>query len=197
MQLTDTHPDPTTPLPRRWPVRATLQLLTAAGLSIDAIVHVQDAVFYGPNRGSILNEAGLFRIQGAFAILLALLVLVRPRPMVWAAAAMTAAAAAFAVILYTYVDIGAVGGLPDLYEPSWGPPGKLASGIAESITALLATAGLLVTVHERHPDGNRAGGRDTPQRVAAEPMRPHSDHDAVRGADGQQVEQHSCGAEHD
>lgn len=34
LQLTDTCQDPTMPLPRRWLVRATLQLLTTAALSV-------------------------------------------------------------------------------------------------------------------------------------------------------------------
>jgi len=39
--------------------------------------------------------------------------------------------------------VGPLAGLPGMYEPSWGPPGKLASAIAEIAGALLAVAGLI------------------------------------------------------
>ena len=36
-------------------------------------------------------------------------------------------------------------GLPAMYEPTWLPPGKLLSALAEASTALLAVAGFLVS----------------------------------------------------
>jgi hypothetical protein len=53
------------------------------------------------------------------------------------------------VVLYTYVDLGAVAGLPDLYEPSWGPPGKLISAVAEGAGFLLSLAGLSLSLRSR------------------------------------------------
>ena len=35
-----------------------------------------------------------------------------------------------------------IAGLPNMYEPSWGPPGKVVSAIAEGAGALLALGGL-------------------------------------------------------
>ena len=52
------------------------------------------------------------------------------------------ASAFAAVVLYTYVNVGPLAGLPNMYEPSWGPPGKLVSAIAEGAGALLALGGL-------------------------------------------------------
>ena len=45
-------------------------------------------------------------------------------------------------VAYTYIDIGPVAGLPNMYESSWGPPGKLLSAVAEGLGALLALAAL-------------------------------------------------------
>jgi hypothetical protein len=45
-------------------------------------------------------------------------------------------------VLYTYVNVGSLAGLPNMYEPSWGPPGKALSAIAEGTGALLALGGL-------------------------------------------------------
>jgi hypothetical protein len=50
------------------------------------------------------------------------------------------------VLLYTYVDVGALGPLPDLYEPTWVPAGKLASAVAEGLGTLLAITGFVVAV---------------------------------------------------
>jgi hypothetical protein len=54
------------------------------------------------------------------------------------------AAGVAAVVLYTYVNVGQLGPVPNMYEPSWVLPGKTASAWAEGIGAVLATAGFLV-----------------------------------------------------
>jgi len=116
---------------------------TAAALVIDAVVHLQDAYFYDANTGALLSQGQLFRIQAVVATVAALGVLAFPKRWpAWLFAALVAGSAAAAVIAYTYIDIGPLAGLPNMYEPSWGPPGKLASAIAESAGALLALAGL-------------------------------------------------------
>lgn len=122
-----------------------LQVATAAGLTIDAVVHLRDADAYEQVQGILLRQADLFRAQAVVALVIALLLLVWPRPVVWALAALTAAAAAGAVILYTYVDVGAIAGLPNMYEPTWLPPGKMLSAVAEVATTVLALAGFVVT----------------------------------------------------
>ena len=122
-----------------------LRLATAAALVIDAVVHIQDAHFYDVSVGSfLLTQGQLFRIQAGVAIAAALLVLVWPRWPSWLFALLVAGSAAAAVVTYTYVNVGPVGGLlPNMYEPSWGPPGKALSGYAEGAGALLALAGLV------------------------------------------------------
>jgi hypothetical protein len=115
---------------------------TAAALIIDAVVHLKDAYFYDANTGPLLTQGQLFRVQAVIALVVAAAVLVLPRRLVWAVAFLVAASAFAAVVLYTYVNVGPLAGLPNMYEPSWGPPGKLASAIAEGAGALLALGGL-------------------------------------------------------
>jgi hypothetical protein len=132
--------------------RLLVQVALATGLVIDGVVHLRDAVFYGPVQGPLISEAGLFRVQAVIALLLAALVLAFPRPWVWVLAALVTGSAVGAVVLYTYVDLGTVAGLPDLYEPSWGPPGKVLSAVAEGVGFVLAIIGLTLS----WPARNRA-----------------------------------------
>jgi len=49
-----------------------------------------------------------------------------------------------AVLLYRYVDLGALGPLPNMYENTWQVPGKLLSAYAEGAAIVLAGLGLVV-----------------------------------------------------
>jgi hypothetical protein len=124
-----------------------LRAVTAAALVIDAVVHLQDAHFYDVG-GHWLSEGDLFRIEAVVALAAALLLLVWPTRASWVPAFVVAATAGGAALLFTYADIGPVAGLPNLYEPSWAPPGKTLSATAEGIGALLALTGLVLT-HRR------------------------------------------------
>jgi hypothetical protein len=148
-----------------------LRLATAAALVIDAVVHLQDAHFYDVSVGSfLLTEGQLFRVQAGVAIAGALLVLVWPRWPSWLFALLVAGSAVTAVVTYTYVNIGPIGGLlPNMYEPSWGPPDKVFSAYAEGAGALLALAGLVYTLararraaRERAQAGEAQDGRLAP-----------------------------------
>jgi MYXO-CTERM domain-containing protein len=140
-----------------------LRLATAAALVIDAVVHLQDAHFYDVAVGGVLTQGQLFRIQSVVAIVVALAVLAWPRWQSWLLAVLVAGSAVTAVVTYTNVDIGSFAGLPAMYEPSWGPPGKLLSAYAEGAGALLALAGLArALTHRRRDkaaDRDQAGGR--------------------------------------
>ena len=59
----------------------------------------------------------------------------------WLAALAVAASALGAVLLYRYVDVGALGPLPDMYENTWQVPGKLLSAYAEAAAIGLARTG--------------------------------------------------------
>ena len=129
----------------------TLRIATATALGIDAVVHWQNASAYDAVRGSI-SQGQLFRAEAAVAVVVGLLVLLWPRPGSWLAALLVAASALGAVLLYRYVDLGALGPLPDLYENTWRVPGKLLSAYAEGAAVVLAGLGLL---SHRSPGSNR------------------------------------------
>jgi hypothetical protein len=119
---------------------------SAVLLAIDAYVHFHDAGLYDTVATATLSEGSLFRAQAAVAAVVAIALLVRPHPAVWAIAALVAASAATAVLLYTYLDVGALGPLPDMYEPTWALPGERASAVAEIAAALLAGTGLVLSL---------------------------------------------------
>jgi hypothetical protein len=142
--------------PPRWPFRSrvgavqrALAVATAVLLAIDAYVHFHDAHFYDPAATSTLSEGNLFRAQAIAAVVVAVALLVRPHPVVWAVAVLVTASAVGAVLLYRYVDVGTLGPLPDLYEPTWAVPGKSASAVAEGLGTLLAIIGFVVAVWTR------------------------------------------------
>jgi hypothetical protein len=120
----------------------TLRVATAAALGVDAVVHWQNAPAYDAVTAT-LSQGTLFRAEAAVAVAVGLLVLVRPRTSSWVAALLVAASALAAVLLYRYVDLGALGPLPDMYENTWQVPGKLLSAWAEGAAVVLAALGLL------------------------------------------------------
>ena len=87
--------------------------------------------------------------------------------MTWAIAVLVTASAAGAVLLYTYVNVGGLGPLPNMYEPTWALPGKEGSAAAEIAGALLATTGLVLALRSY----GRRGARDD-HRSRNIPVRP-------------------------
>lgn len=131
-----------------------LRLVTATGLAVDAYVHFDLASQYDTTSGGI-TQGLLFRIEAVAAILAALLVLGSTRRVFHILPLLIAASALGAILLYRYVDVGALGPLPDMYDPAWYPE-KALSAIVEAI-ATLACAILLVA-----PRPRTAGARNTP-----------------------------------
>ncbi|MEU5599982.1 hypothetical protein [Streptomyces sp. NPDC020298] len=147
-------------------VRVLLQVVTAAALAVDAYVHASLASPYD-RVGQQISQGTLFRIEAAVASLAALLVLLlgRWRP-VWVFAFLVSVSALGAVLLYGYVNVGALGPLPNMYEPFWGPK-RTGSAIAEAVGAVAALAGFLITGPPRSastragaPRGGKADGGD-------------------------------------
>jgi len=126
-----------------------LALITAALLGVDAYVHLHDAAKYDGFKSSVMTEGTLFRIQAVVAIVVAVLVLLWPRIITWLLSLLVAGSAAVAVTLYTYVNVGPLGPLPNLYENSWHQPGKVPSAIAEAVAALISLVGLALAVRTR------------------------------------------------
>ena len=120
-----------------------LKAVTAAGLAVDAYVHVHLAGQYDTVGG--ISQGTLFRVEAVVAGLAALVVLVTNRRRVLVLPLLVAASALGAVLLYRYVDVGPLGPLPDMYDPAWFPE-KTISAIAEAVatvgTALLVFAPL-------------------------------------------------------
>lgn len=120
-------------------IRTFLILVVVAGLAIDAYVHFHLASGYAGVKTSTLSQADLFRVEGALAVIAAAALLVRPRRYTAAFAFLVTAGGTAAVLLYKYVNVGAFGPVPNMYEPIWYTE-KTLSVWAEGIAALAALA---------------------------------------------------------
>jgi hypothetical protein len=118
-------------------IRSGLTAVVIAALAIDAYVHLHLASSYASASSGVVSEGDLFRIEAALAIVVAAALLVRPRWYTALLALVVSVGGVGAVLLYTYVDVGAVGPLPDMYEPVWFPE-KTWSAWGEGIGALAA-----------------------------------------------------------
>lgn len=153
-------------------VRGTLLLLVAAGLAVDAWVHLDVAPAYDGVRTSAVSQGDLFRAESVAAILSAVLLLAWPRRWTAAVALLVAAGGVAAVLLYQYVDVGALGPLPDMYEPVWFTR-KLQSLWAEAAAAVAAAVLLALPSttslhrkdhHASHVDHDAHPARHEPAR---------------------------------
>lgn len=145
-------------------IRVMLQVVTAAALAVDAYVHADLAGPYDVV-GRQISQGTLFRLEAAVASLAALLVLLfGRRRLVWMFAFLVSVSALGAVLLYGYVNVGALGPLPNMYEPYWGPK-RTGSAIAEAVGAVTSLVGFLITGPPRTasaragaPRGGKADG---------------------------------------
>jgi hypothetical protein len=120
--------------------------VAAAGLAIDAYVHLHIAHRYMPITTGTVNQGVLFQIEGALAIAAALWLLVRPGWLSAAAGFLVAAGGATAVLVYGFVNVGKIGPIPNMYDPeqywSWDQKFSLAGelGAAVVCAALFAVS---------------------------------------------------------
>ena len=135
-------------------LRVTLVAVVVAGLAVDAYVHLHLASTFDPIRGTI-SQGQLFRVEGYAAILAAAFLLIRPGRPSAAVAALVAGGGVAAVLLYAVVDVGPIGPLPNMYDPTW-PALKTWSAVAEAAAALAAVILLIVGVKE--PQTRRGSG---------------------------------------
>lgn len=124
----------------RLAMRIVLTVVVVVGLAVDAYVHFHLASAFKHNKTSTLSETDLFRAEAVAAIVAAVALLLRPRRYTAAFAFLVAAAGTVAVIVYRYVNIGAFGPIPNMYDPYWVPAEKTLSLVAEAIAALAALA---------------------------------------------------------
>jgi glucan phosphoethanolaminetransferase (alkaline phosphatase superfamily) len=121
------------------------RLVAAAGLAVDAFVHWHLAPGYDSVRGDgwpHITQGQLFRVEAVLAVVALILVLALPRRWTAAFAFVVAAGGVAAVVLYTYVNVGAIGPIPNMYEPMWYLE-KTLSAVAEGIAAVAALVCLL------------------------------------------------------
>lgn len=122
--------------------------VAVVGLAIDAYVHLDLASAFEHVKTSTISQADLFRVEAVAAIIAALGLLIRLRSYTAGFAFLVAAAGLVAVVVYRYVDVGAFGPVPNMYDPYWAPTGKWVSAIAEAAAAI-ASAALFVMVRRR------------------------------------------------
>jgi hypothetical protein len=80
--------------------------------------------------------------------------LITGRRWAYLAATLIAGTALAAVLVSRYADMGAVGFVPNMYEPTW-YPSKVAAAVAEATATITALFGLVVTVMRHRVDRGR------------------------------------------
>ena len=129
------------PRPRLSLLDVGLRGLTAAGLAVDAVIHLQLASRYQLAAPGGIGQGNLFRIEAVAAVLAALYVLARGSRPAYATALLIAASALGAVLLDRYTNVPALGPSPSMYEPIWFAK-KTATAVAEAVSTIAAVAGL-------------------------------------------------------
>jgi hypothetical protein len=122
--------------------RRLLAVVVAVGLGVDAYVHWQLAPGFDGIQSTAsphISQGGLFRLEAALAVIAMLLVLLTRHRFGAVVALLVAAGGLGALMLYAYVDVGALGPLPNMYDPFWYPE-KTISAIAEALAAVGALA---------------------------------------------------------
>jgi hypothetical protein len=120
---------------RRPRAALVLTVLAVAGLAYDAYVHLHLASNYD-GIGDTVTQGGLFRFEAALAIAAAVVLLLSDHWLAWAFAGLVGLGGVAAVLLYRYVDVGAIGPIPNMYEPIWFPL-KTRSAWAEAAVAVI------------------------------------------------------------
>jgi hypothetical protein len=122
-------------------LRFVLRLVVIVGLAYDVYSHWHLAPNFDSLKGNgkpiSVSQGELFRIEAVAALVALLLVgLIHSR---WTAliAFVVAFGGVAAVLLYRYVDVGAFGPVPDMYDASWYAE-KTWSAIAEGAAAVAA-----------------------------------------------------------
>lgn len=132
--------------------RIALRVVTAAGLAVDAYVHADLAGRFDGNAGSGgISQGALFRVEAVVAGLAALFVVVHGRRVAAGVAVFVAVSAFGAVMITRYVDVGALGPLPDMYDPAWYFE-KTISAIAEAVAVLASGALFFISLRRKRID---------------------------------------------
>ena len=119
-----------------------LRWVAAAALAVDAFVHADLAGRYALNQSGGLSQGQLFQIQAGVAAFAALLILLFANRVVWAFVFVVSVSALAAVMISTSYDIGAIGPIPDMYEPIWYGE-KVLTAVAEAVAAGISAVGFV------------------------------------------------------
>lgn len=125
-----------------------LRLLVAAGMAADAVVHWLFAPDMAGVQGGMIAGDDLFRGQAIVAVVAGVLNIVWARRWTYALSFLVASTALGAVLLYTFVDVGVLGPLPDMYDYVWYKE-KTISAVGEGIATIAALIGIFVGGPER------------------------------------------------
>jgi hypothetical protein len=125
-----------------------LALVAVVGLGYDAKVHLNLAEGYDVI-GDTVTQGGLFRVEAVVALLVAVALLLSDNRLVWAGAGLVGLGGVAAVLLYRYVDVGAIGPVPNMYEPVWFTE-KVRSAYAEGAAAVAWIVREGLRVRSRH-----------------------------------------------
>lgn len=118
-----------------------LRILTAAGLLVDAAVHLYLAPGYQESAPQGVGAGTLFILEAVAAVIAAVYVLLRGSRRSYLLALLVSLPALVAVVAYRYVDIPALGPIPGMYEPVWFVE-KSVSAFAEAVAAVLSLAAI-------------------------------------------------------
>jgi hypothetical protein len=129
------------------PLALLLRVVAVAGLAVDVWVHASLESQYA-GLGGTLTQGRLFGAEAVVAGVVALWLLLTGSRLAWAATFLIAASALGAVLLYRYVDVGALGPLPNMYEPTWYFR-KTLSAYAEAVAAAAAVVRLAQLMRPR------------------------------------------------
>lgn len=122
------------------------RVLAAAGLGVDAYIHAHLADQYDAVAAGI-SQGTLFRIEAAMAALAALLVLGWRRIPSDAFAWLVAGGGLALLLIYRYINVGALGPVPNMYEPVWFTD-KNITVLAQAVT-IVSTSYLLLAETRR------------------------------------------------
>jgi hypothetical protein len=150
-------------------MRLLLRLLVAAGLAVDAYIHWDFAPEMAGVPGGGIGGDVLFYVQAGVAAGAAVLVLAWQRRWTNAIAFLVAGSALGAVLLYYFVDMGAIGPLPAMYEPVWYAQ-KTISAAGEGVAAIAALAGVFLG---RRPRAAAPVQPEPAMRYGVSPSREH------------------------
>ena len=136
-------------------VSTLLRLVTVGGLVVDARIHLKLATAYDSIKSSTISQGDLFRIEGWLAIAAAVLILLVRRAVTDFFAAAVAGGGLVALLIYRYVDLGAIGPLPPMYEPVWYPD-KDHTCIAQAVATAACLCLLLIAAYRGRKAGRTA-----------------------------------------